>query len=329
MYKDKRGLWVQQITVNGKRRVFSAKSKKDLLLKIASYRQEDHTKTPLNKVADEWIRDIEGRVTFNTMKGYNAAYKKIVAFWGDTYMEDITAQQITSWLLSFDLAQKTLKNILLVFRLIYNYAYVVYNVKQNPTLHLRAPKGKGKKEREFPSEEDIRIVNENTDKPFGLMMYMALYTGLRRGELCALTWADIDFDQKLIKVTKSTYWTDDHVPHTKTPKTASGEREVPLMDSLYDLLKPMQGKPSDKVFGDLHSYQIDKGIRKYMDETGCGVTLHGLRHGFASILYKNNIDIKTAAYVLGHAQSSTTLEIYTHLMEQDKLRTVRMALNEI
>ena len=329
MYKDKRGLWVQQITVNGKRKVFSAKSKKDLLVKISSFQKADHTKTPLNKVADEWIRDIEGRVTFNTMKGYNAAHKKIVTFWGDTYMEDITAQQITSWLLSFDLAQKTLKNILLVFRLIYNYAYVVYNVKQNPTLHLRAPKGKGKKERKFPSEEDIRIVNENTDKPFGLMMYMALYTGLRRGELCALTWADIDFDQKLIKVTKSTYWTDDHVPHTKTPKTASGEREVPLMDSLFDLLKPLQGKPSDKVFGDLHSYQIDKGIRKYMDETGCGVTLHGLRHGFASILYKNNIDIKTAAYVLGHAQSSTTLEIYTHLMEQDKLRTVRMALNEI
>ena len=161
------------------------------------------------------------------------------------------------------------------------------------------------------------------------MMYMALYTGLRRGELCALTWADIDFDQKQIKVTKSTYWTDDHVPHTKTPKTASGEREVPLMDSLYDLLKPLQGKPKDKVFGDLHSYQIDKGIRKYMEETGCQVTLHGLRHGFASILYKNNVDIKTAAYVLGHAQTSTTLEIYTHLMEQDKLRTVRSVLNQI
>lgn len=329
MYKNKKGLWTQQVTINGKRRVFSAKSKKDLLLKIASYRQEDHTKTPLNKVADEWIRDIEDRVTFNTMKGYNAAYKKIVTFWGDTYMEDITAQQVTSWLQSFDFAQKTLKNLLLVFRLIYNYAYVNYGVQNNPALHLRSPKGKGKKEREFPSEEDIRIVNENIDKPFGLMMYMALYTGLRRGELCALTWDDIDFDQKLIHVNKSMYWTDDHIPHVKSPKTESGEREVPLMDSLADLLQPSKKRPQDRVFGDLKSYQVDKGIRKYMEETGCQVTLHGLRHGFASILYKNNVDIKTAAYVLGHAQSSTTLEIYTHLMEQDKLRTVRMALNEI
>lgn len=329
MYKDKRGLWIQQVTINGKRKVFSAKSKKDLLIKISQYQKVDHSKTPLRKVADEWIRDVETRVSFNTMKGYSSGYKKIVTFWGDTPMEDITPQQVTSWINSYDLAQKTIKNILLVFRQIFDYAYVNFGVTNNPTVHIRSPKGKGKRERQFPSDDDIRIVNDNIDKPFGLMMYMALYTGLRRGELCALTWDDIDFDQKLIKVTKSTYWTDDHVPHTKAPKTASGEREVPLMDSLADLLKPLQGKPTDKVFGDLHSYQIDKGIRKYMDETGCGVTLHGLRHGFASILYKNNIDIKTAAYVLGHAQTSTTLEIYTHLMEQDKLRTVRNALNAV
>ena len=329
MYKDKRGLWIQQVTINGKRKVFSAKSKKDLLIKISQYQKVDHSKTPLRKVADEWIRDIEKRVTFNTMKGYSSAYKKIVAFWDDTPMEDITAQQVTSWLNSFDMAQKTIKNILLVFRQIYDYAYVNYGVQNNPALHLRSPKGKGKREREFPSEDDIDIVNENVDKPFGLMMYMALYTGLRRGELCALTWKDIDFDNKLIKVNKSIYWTDDHVPHVKSPKTASGEREVPLMDSLADLLLPLKKRPQDRVFGDLKSYQVDKGIRKYMEETGLGVTLHGLRHGFASILYKNNVDIKTAAYVLGHAQTSTTLEVYTHLMEQDKLRTVRNALNGV
>lgn len=328
MYKNKRGYWVQQITIDGKRKVFTAKSKKDLLLKLSAFQKSD-LKTPLNKVADEWIRDIEARVTFNTMKGYNAAYKKIVTFWGDTPMEDITAQQVTSWLNSFDMAQKTIKNILLVFRQIYNYAYVNYGVQNNPALHLRSPKGKGKRERDFPSPEDIRIVNENTDKPFGLMAYMALYTGLRRGELCALTWEDIDFDQKVIRVNKSTYWTDDHVPHIKVPKTASGERFTPLTDSLAELLLPLKKRPQDRVFGDLHSYQIDKGMERYRKETGLGVTLHGLRHGFASILYKNQVDIKTAAYVLGHAQTSTTLEIYTHLMEQDKLRSVRDALNNI
>ena len=331
MYKKKKGYWTQQITINGQRKVLTAKSKKDLILKLANVRDTKvHHRTPLNKVADEWIRDVEKRVTFNTMKGYSAAYKKIVTDWEDTPMEEITAQQVTSWLNTYSrFAQKTIKNILLVFREIYEFAYVNYGVQNNPSLHLKAPRGKGKKERNFPSEEDIRIVNENIDKPFGLMAYMALYTGLRRGELCALQWKDIDFDKKTIRVSKSVYWTNDHVPHIKEPKTNAGIREVPIMDTLYDILLPLKKRPSEYVFGLLHSYQIDKGFARYQRETGLGVTLHGLRHGFASILYKNNVDIKTAAYVLGHAQSSTTLEIYTHLMEQDKLSSVRSALNQI
>lgn len=335
MYKNKKGYWAQQITIDGQRKVLTAKNKKDLIVKIANVKDaKAHRKTPINVVADEWIQDIEKRVTFNTMKGYNAAYKKIVTYWEDTPMEDITPQQVTSWLNTYSgFAQKTIKNILLVFREIYDYAYVNYGIKDNPALHIRSPKGKGKREREFPSEEDIRIVNESIDNVneniYALMAYMALYTGLRRGELCALQWKDIDFEQKLIRVSKSIYWTDDHVPHIKDPKTSAGIREVPLMDSLADLLSSRKGKANDYIFGLLKSYQIDKGFARFQKETGLGVTLHGLRHGFASILYRNNVDIKTAAYVLGHAQSSTTLEIYTHLMEQDKLSSVRSALNQI
>lgn len=330
MYKNKKGYWTQQITINGERRVFSAKNKKDLLIKLANVKQtEVRHRTPINKVADEWIQETEQRVTFNTMKGYTSAYKKIVTDWKDTPMEDITPQQVTSWINTYSaFAQKTIKNILLVFREIYDYAYVNYGIKDNPALHIRIPKGKGKKEREFPTDDDIRIVNENTDKPFGLMAYMALYTGLRRGELCALQWKDIDFEKQIIRVTKSIYWTNDHVPHVKDPKTSSGIREVPMMDELAVLLLPLKKRPNDYVFGLLHSYQIDKGFDRYRKETGLGCTLHGLRHGFASILYSHNVDIKTAAYVLGHAQSSTTLEIYTHLMERDKLASVRSALND-
>lgn len=332
MYKSKKGYWTQQITVNGQRKVLTAKNKKDLILKIANLKDTKvHHRTPLNKVADKWIRDVEKRVSFNTMKGYTSGFKKIVTFWKDTPMEEITPQQVTGWLNTYShFAQKTIKNILLVFREIYEFAYVNYGVQNNPSLHLKAPRGKGKQERQFPSADDIKIVNDHiNDSVWGLMAYMALYTGLRRGELCALQWKDIDFEKKTIRVSKSVYWTNDHVPHIKEPKTNAGIREVPIMDALYDILYPLKKRSSEYVFGLLHSYQIDKGFARYQKETGLGVTLHGLRHGFASILYKNNVDLKTAAYVLGHAQSSTTLEIYTHLMEQDKLSSVRSALNQI
>ena len=63
-----------------------------------------------------------------------------------------------------------------------------------------------------------------------------------------------------------------------------------------------------------------------MNETGLSCTPHGLRHGFASILFKQGLDVKTIQYVMGHAQTSTTMEIYVHLMEEDKTASALEAL---
>lgn len=319
MYKDNRGLWRESITINGKRKVFSAKSKKDLMLKIALYKNDPKTTgIPLNELADEWLEDTEQRVAYNTMKGYKAAYKKIVTYWKDRTVESITPQQITLWLKSYDkYAQKTISNLLLVMRLIINYGCVHYGIQYNPCDKIRPPKGKGKSVREFPSETDIEIVNNNTHLPYGLFLYTILYTGMRRGEACALQWKDIDWDNKRIHITKSTFWTNDSEAHLKDPKSSAGVRDVPLLDSLADVLRPLKGKQDEFVFGMPKPYELDEGIREYRRQTGLSCSAHGLRHGFASILFKEGLDIKTIQYVMGHAQSSTTMEIYVHLMQDD------------
>jgi integrase len=330
MYFDKKKkIYRQQVTINGQRKIYSAKTKKDLMLKIAISKDEEvHKKTPLRLIADAWIEDAEKRVTSNTMKGYSAAYKKICDRWGETPAEEMTPQSIADWLKTYsNYANKTIKNILLVLRLILDYGCNNFGLQYNPALRLKAPKGRGKQEREFPDEEDIQIVRDNISHEFGLMPYMALYTGLRRGELCALQWKDIDFETNTIHVTKSVYWTNDHVPHIKSPKSKAGTRDVPLIDSLARILFPLKKKPTDYILGLPHSYQIDDGMERYRKDTGLKCTLHGLRHGYASILYSLGVDIKTASYVLGHAQTSTTMEIYTHLMEEDKISSVRDALN--
>ena len=326
MYKTKKGLWRQAVTIDGKTKTFSAKNKKDLMMKIAQYRSEPHG-IPLDKLADEWIEDVEERLSYNTMKGYRSAYKKIINDWKDKPVDEITSQDVLSWLKRYDnYAQKTITNLLLVLRLIIDYGCVHYGLKYNPCDKVRPPKGTGKKSREFPSPEDIEIVNSNTELPFGLFLYAILYTGMRRGEICALRWKDVDFKNKRIHIRQSSYWTNDHERHDKGPKSSAGERDVPLLDSLADKLKKIKGKSDELVFGDLKGYQIDKGIRKYMKETGLQCTPHGLRHGFASILFKQGLDVKTIQYVMGHAQSSTTMEIYVHLMEEDKTAAALSAL---
>lgn len=325
MYKTKTGLWRHRIKINGTYKVFSAKTKKDLMLRIALYEQK-HQGLRISQLADEWLEDVEKRVTFNTMKGYRSAYKKIKADWEDTPVEDITPQKVLSWLKKYDgMAQKTITNLLLVLRLIINYGCINYGLTYNPCDKVKPPKGTGKKMREFPTEEDIAIINKNTDKPFGVFLYTILYTGMRRGEICALKWSDIDFKNKRIHIARSTYWTDDHEPHDKEPKSAAGIRDVPLMDSLAQILKK-QKRNSEYVFDRYKAYQIDTGVRNYMKETGLTCTPHGLRHGFASILFKQGLDVKTIQYVMGHSQSTTTMEIYIHLMEQDKTSAALQAL---
>lgn len=327
MYKTKNGLWRQAVKINGKYKTFSAKTKKDLMLRIALY-EEKHEGLRIDQLADEWMDDAEKRLAYNTLKGYRSAYKKIKEDWSDTPVEDITAQDVLAWLKGYDdMAQKTITNLLLVLRLIIDYGCVNYGIQYNPCDKIKPPKGTGKKSREFPSPEDIEIVNNNTDLPFGLFLYAILYTGMRRGEICALRWGDIDFKNKRIHVSKSSYWTEDHVRHDKDPKSEAGERDVPLLDSLAEKLKKMK-RTGELVFGDLKEYQVDKGVRKYMKETGLKCTPHGLRHGFASILFKQGLDVKTIQYVMGHAQSSTTMEIYVHLLDQDKTSAALSALED-
>lgn len=328
MYKDSRGFYRQSVTINGKRKVFSAKTKKDLMLKIATYKEIPSSGILLTDLADEWMEDAETRLARNTLKGYRAAYKLICQDWEGVEVDRITSQMVLAWLKRYDyLAQKTLTNYLLVLRLIIDYGCLTYSLTYNPCDKVHPPKGTGKKTREFPSPEDIQIVNRNTDKPFGVFMYTILYTGLRRGEACALKWKDIDWDNKRIHVSRSMFW-ENHIPHEKDPKSSAGVRDVPLLDSLAEILKPHKGKKNDYVFPLLKEYDLTRGIERYRQDTGLSCTPHGLRHGFASILFKQGLDVKTIQYVMGHSQSSTTMEIYIHLLEQDKTALALRALQD-
>lgn len=172
---------------------------------------------------------------------------------------------------------------------------------------------------------------------------LAMLAGLRRGEMTALLWSDVDFENNLIHITKSY---DFKNGETKLPKTDAGYRSVPMVSELSDFLKA-QKKTSVFVVtscsGDrmtetawramLTNYLRDLNIAfgKFTEpQNKCqpgGVpfviqpfTWHCLRHTFATMLYDAEVDVLTAQKLLGHADTKTTLAIYTHLSaEKEKL----------
>ena len=166
----------------------------------------------------------------------------------------------------------------------------------------------------------MKIVKNSTDCTFGLLAYFLMYTGLRKGELLALQWKDIDFEKKEIYITKSVCH-HNNVPHIKTPKTDSGNRTIMLLDCLSDKLKELKEQtPTNYIFSGsdtpLTNSQFQCRWEKYQKESGLKITAHQLRHTFATILFEANIDVKDAQNIMGHSDISVTQNIYTHIRKK-------------
>lgn len=179
-----------------------------------------------------------------------------------------------------------------------------------------------------------------------VFFYLALFGGFRLGELVALTWDDIDFQNNTVSITKSTAKTKNG-QITKCPKTPTSIRTVTLPADVIQLVKQYKieqakyrlslgsyWKGEEHLFIQNDGKQINIGtpnhtfkkiIRRY-NETASNdlklpdITLHGLRHTSATLLIAQNIDVRTVSGRLGHAKCSTTMNIYAHaLKKQDEV----------
>lgn len=318
MYKDKKGLWTQQITINGKRKVFRSKDKKELLLKIATYQDDVKHHTPkFRTVADAWEEQKRERISVGTWRSYAAPLKDVVEEFGDTEIGKITARDVQRYLNSLSMSYKSTTTRKQMISQVFNYAIVDLNIDiSNPcdrvTVDTRLPKG----HRNALTQEEIQAIKD-TDKDSFILAPVIFYTGARVGEAMALQFQDIDFDKKIIHITKSI----DHQgnrPVISTTKTSAGVRDVPLLPQLEALL-PKKRKKTDYVVSGaepLTKSALAKRWKKWCKEHEVSFDRHSIRHTYATMLYESGIDVKAAQRLLGHANFQTTMDVYTHLSDE-------------
>ena len=171
---------------------------------------------------------------------------------------------------------------------------------------------------------------------------LALYTGARRGELLALRWEDIDFESHTVTINKSLAKTKKDGYFIKTTKNKTSDREVSIPVECENLLMRLQTEQKGKrfafgsawqgqgnIFTRENGYYMDintprKSLQRIIerynethDDKLPVIPFHGLRHTSATLLItQSNIDIKTVSARLGHADVSTTLNIYTHALKE-------------
>lgn len=296
------------------------------------------------EVADDWERVHREEISQRTWNNYLPHYLEIKRRHGKKTIEEVSAVDVINHLTAAKAqgySATVVNSIRSIYRMIFDHAIANDLARYNPVTSVKLPKGLKRGKRTAPTDEQIRTIFNNTDKPFGLFALFLLCTGLRKSEALALTWNDVDFIKKEISVTKSLDYGVSTSPTIKSPKTDAGIRTVPIVDILHDLLqeaKTISG--SDLLFPAQDSNRSGKGggymtlrgyegaWQRYCESTGLidngkpSITAHNLRHGTATLMFELGVDELTAQRILGHSRVEITREIYTQLREAQNRKSV-------
>lgn len=332
------GRWQKKVTLaDGTKKILysSAATEKTAIKEfneqLLSFKKDIETSTHFSRVAEEWSERAFPKLEHNTLKQYKPCLAAAVNFFKDMPIEKITAGHIQDYIDDLELkkyAGKTIKNRLLVLSLILDRPAMKGTIPFNPCKQITLSKTitKNKTKREKASDKDEQEIPKHTDSLFGILAYLYLVTGCRRGEAVALGPKDIDFDNLYIHIDKTVEWIGNKPKIKDAPKTEAGIRDIPIPKRLADLLKPYakQNYIFSNEKGELFSNAyFTRHWDKYRNETGVSCTPHELRHSYATMLFDAGVDVKTAQLWLGHKDINTTLAIYTHLSKNKLEETTK------
>ena len=199
-------------------------------------------------------------------------------------------------------------------------------IKTNPAIGGKLPPKKSREMKVLTSNEIMHFLNRAKEEGYYELFLLELGTGMRRGEILALKWSDLNFKTGELRIERQV-----NVIHGETiisePKTKSSIRTAILPPSLLKTLSEYRKTvESEWIFPSpiddtkpRNPSAVRKRLQLILERAGCPkVRFHDLRHTFSTMALENGMDIKTLSAVLGHTSSETTIDIYSHIT--DKMR---------
>ncbi len=194
---------------------------------------------------------------------------------------------------------------------------------KNPAAACKAPTTHPKEMQVLTQEEMQRLLIQAKENGCYELLLLELTTGLRRGELLALQWDDLDFQTGELRVQRQVQRIRGELTVTQ-PKTRSSSRSIILPPPILDILKSCRQHtgsrwmfPSPrKEDSPRDPAAVRKKLSTILDRAGCKhVRFHDLRHTFATNALEHGMDVKTLSAIIGHVSSATTLNVYAHVTD--------------
>lgn len=281
----------------------------------------------------DWTNAVWPTLKFSTQRGYRLVLgRHLLPYFGDWRLCDISKLQIQRFVVEKfrqGLAWQTVRNVWIVLSSILDSAVEYRFLVENPARGVRFPPQPPRREPEILAPESFLRLLDRLREPFKSMVALAALTGIRIGELLALRWRAVDLGSGILHVCESVY-----EGKFQRPKSKKGTRMIPIGPLTRYLLenhcqRSQRLKPDDLVFPNRRGrpFQGRNLLRRELQPAGQAagigrVTWHQFRHIHATLLHDLGAPAKVAQQQLGHATVETTLNVYTHVIQDTHRRAI-------